>query len=111
MGFRCPECGKDFGTMAELDHHRENNRMCSCLIRSTGPDMVLEHIKKVREYFGIKPKRKRSVDLTAIEEAVKDGRLDIWVDGDGEIRIMNKRTGKTISVIPTRTMDNWMYEE
>lgn len=32
MGFKCPECGKDFGTMAELDHHRENNRMCSCLI-------------------------------------------------------------------------------
>ena len=111
MGFRCPECGEDFNYMEELDYHGEHSRMCSYLIRSTGPDMVLEHIKDMRKKLGIKPPKKRSVDLNAIEEAVKDGRLDIWVDGDGEIRIMNKRTGKTISIIPTRTMDNWMYEE
>ena len=50
-------------------------------------------------------KRKRSVDLIAIYEAVLDGRLDIWVDQNGLINVENRRSGRLIVVPTTKDMD------
>ena len=47
----------------------------------------------------------RSVDLTALEDAILDGRLDIWTDSNGYIHIYNKRSKRMIEVEATQEME------
>lgn len=48
--------------------------------------------------------KKQSVNLRALQDAVEDGRIDIWVNQDGEIVVENKRTHNSITVLPTKNM-------
>lgn len=47
----------------------------------------------------------RSVDLTALKDAIFDGRLDIWTDSNGYIHIYNKRSKRMIEVAATQEME------
>ena len=49
-------------------------------------------------------KRKRSPNLDDLKEAVEDGRIEIWVDGNGYIQIFNKRSKKWVEVDCTQDM-------
>ncbi len=48
---------------------------------------------------------KRSVDLTALGEAIEDGRIDVWTDSNGYIHIYNKRSKRMLEVEPTKEME------
>ena len=48
--------------------------------------------------------KKKSPDLKALVEAVEDGRIDIWVDGNGIIQIFNKRSKRWVEVDCTEDM-------
>lgn len=47
----------------------------------------------------------QSVNLTALENAILDGRLDIWTDSNGYIHIYNKRSKRMIEVEATQEME------
>ncbi len=104
-GFRCPKCEKVFCSYEELYDHRRNNKTCS-LER----DEILDLIEKTRKELGIKPKKKQSVNLKAIEESINDGRLSVWIDGNGLIHIRNNHSKNEITFTPSCDMEEWMEE-
>ena len=55
-------------------------------------------------------KQKRFVDLAAVEEAVNDNRIAVWMDGNGLIHMRNNRSKKEIMFMPTYDMESWMDE-
>lgn len=117
MGFRCMYCGKDFDKNKDaMDMHINTVHKDEGLNLMPKNDGFLNILHKIREEYGALPPkenarppkkktRKKSVDLTAFEEAAKNGRLEIWVNQNGEIVIENVRSGKTIEIFPTKNMD------
>lgn len=110
MGFRCIYCGTDFNNdkdamTAHINTVHKNERLN--IIPQN--DVFLNALYKVREEYGASPPkkktRKKSVDLMAFKEAVEDGRLEIWMDGNGTVNIENVHSGKSISVFPTKDMN------
>lgn len=110
MGFRCVECGMDFPSINDLEQHRKTNKMCA-YFEHKNDDKVMKLLDEARSLFGVKNSNRRNkkyVDLAAIECAVNDGRIAIWVDGNGMIHIRNNRSKNEVIVTPTYDMDNWM---
>lgn len=110
MGFRCMYCGKDFDKDKNaMDAHINTAHKNECLNLMPKNDGFRNALHKIREEYGALPSkkktRKKSVNLTAFEEAVKDGRIELWVNQNGEIVVENVRSGKTIEIFPTKNMD------
>lgn len=117
MGFRCMYCGKDFDKNKDaMDVHINAVHKNEFLNLMPKNDGFRNTLHKIREEYGAlslkkntrppkKNTRKKSVDLMAFKEAVEDGRLEIWVNQNGEIVIENVRSGKTIEIFPTKNMD------
>ena len=110
MGFRCIHCGMDFDKNKNaMDAHINTVHKDECLNLMPKDDSFRNALHKIREEYGALPSkkktRKKSVDLTAFKEAVEDGRLEIWMDGNGTINIENVHSGKSISVFPTKDMN------
>lgn len=114
MGFRCMYCGKDFDKDEDaMDTHIITVHKDEGLNLMPKNDGFLNTLHKIREEYGALPpkkktrgtSRKKSVDLMAFKEAVEDGRLEMWVNQNGEIVIENVRSGKTIEIFPTKNMD------
>lgn len=111
MGFRCPVCGADFKTQSEVFVHMRG--VCKSLDFADRKDTVLETLRKTRKELGLRERKdaKRSVDLCAVEQAVADGRLAVWQDGNGLIHMRNNRSRKEITFMPTYDMDSWMEDD
>lgn len=48
---------------------------------------------------------KKSVDLKALYIAIKDGRIDVWLNGNGQVCIMNNRTKRTVVATSMHDME------
>lgn len=55
--------------------------------------------------------KKKSVDLNALLDAVEDGRIDIWVDSNGYIRLFNKRSKNMVLIDQTQQMEYDPFED
>lgn len=89
MGFICPECKKDFGTDEQaMRKHMEEHK------GSHWNSFVTAFLTPRQT----KKQRKPTANLSAVEQAVKDGRLVFGMTFDGEGYLKNTRTGTRISL-------------
>ena len=112
MGFRCIYCGKDFGykkngleTHIQTVHDKEKLSLCP-----KGEDTVINLLNEAKARYGSNKtktngSKKKSVNLDDLENAVEDGRLEMWVNQNGYIVVENVRSGKTVEIFPTKNMD------
>lgn len=92
MGFICPDCGKDFGRDKEtFERHRSETHPVAP-IRMTPHDPLWEYIQPKT------PKRRPSPNLSALVEAVKDGRIRVRVGFDGDIVFRVEKTKKEYTI-------------
>ena len=50
--------------------------------------------------------KKNTINIKSIAKAVKDGRLSVFVDGNGAVIIKNTNTKNAISIYPTIDMND-----
>jgi len=93
MGFTCPECHKDFGN----DKQAFTIHIQECKSRIfTGDDFFKTYSSK---------RKTRTPNLKTVQEAVEDGRLEAWVNSNGEICFYNHRSKRIYIVDCTQNMD------
>lgn len=94
MGFVCPDCGKDFGRDKEAFEAHCSEIHPRAPMRMTPHDPMWEHIRPKAL------KRKSSPNLSALIEAVKDGRIRVRVGFDGDIVFRVEKTKKEYIILP-----------
>ena len=94
MGFICPDCGKDFERDKEaFEAHRQQVHP-HIPISMTPHDPLWKYIQPKT------PKRKPSPNLTALIEAVEDGRIRVRIGFDGDIVFLVEKTKKEYIIPP-----------
>ena len=84
MGFICQICNKDFGTNKDwFDDH------------------IKAHYYDERKEETIIVKKEQSVaNLKSIQNAIKSGKIRVWINFDGLICFQNTKTKKEITINP-----------
>ena len=92
MGFICPDCGKDFGRNKEAFETHRLQAHSRARIYMTAHGLSWEHAQPQ------KPKRKTSPNLSALIDAVQDGRVQVRVGFDGDIVFRITKTQKEYTI-------------
>ena len=97
MGFKCDICGKDFGTNKEWfeDHkkaHFYDQRSISKIV-----------VTKIKE--------QNEANLKNISNAIKSGKIRIWMDFDGFICIENTKTKNMIRIEPCQDLQDFIVDD
>ena len=96
MGFRCPDCGKDFGNNKEwFEDHLKAHKW----------DRKEKPIPIILERY------KSNADLKAIQNAIKSNKLRIWMNHNGEIIMHNMKTHNELIIEPFYTMEGELCDD